>query len=335
VTGGAGYIGSATATLLLEQGWDVTIFDNLSPGHGAAVPAGASFGEGDIRDRSRLAAAFKARPHHCLLHFAARACVGESFPECADYFEVNVGGTSALLAAALEAGVDKVVFSSSCTVYGQPDSLPIDESAPVKKAVSPYGQSKQTCETMLSWLARTQGVSFVSLRYFNAAGAWGERGEDHRPETHLIPLVIDAARGKVARLSVFGRDYPTRDGTCVRDYIHIKDLAAAHLLAAEGLVRATLPTPASALPGGLGFFINLGTGRGHTILEVIGMVEEITSLTVPHEFAPRRAGDPPELVAANGLARRILGWEPRHSSLRNIVETATRWRAAHPDGYAA
>jgi UDP-glucose 4-epimerase len=324
ITGGAGFIGSVTAALFREQGWRVTIYDDLSRGHVEALPDGALFVKGDIRERDSLVAALRQAEPDCVLHFAALAYVGESFASPSRYFEVNVGGTATLAAAMAKSGARRIVFSSSCTVYGEPDYLPIDEKSAVKPAVSPYGQSKQSCETMLDWMSRTADFSVCSLRYFNAAGAWEERGEDHSPETHLIPLVIDVALGRRPHLDVFGDDYPTADGTCVRDYVHIRDLATAHLAAAELLLRSS--------PGTMEY-VNLGAGRGYSVLEVVQAVERITGRRVPVRVGGRRSGDAPELVAAAGKARKLLGWHPVHSDLDEIVELAWRWRIANPHGY--
>lgn len=324
ITGGAGYIGSVSALSFQEAGWEVSILDDLSRGHRGAIPAGARFHKGDICDRQDVLTALQAANADCVLHCAALAYVGESFERPSDYFRTNIGGTANLLGAMVEAGIERVVFSSSCTVYGEPLRLPIDEDEPVKPPVSPYGQSKQACEQMLHWLSQTGALTSASLRYFNAAGAWGDYGEDHRPETHLIPIVIDAAMGSRGPLQIFGNDYPTPDGTCIRDYIHIRDLAEAHLLAASHLLTS---------PRGTHFQSNLGTGRGHSILKIIEAVTRITGKPVPHTIGPRRSGDAPELVAANGKARRELGWNPKHSDLDTIITHAWQWRLAHPNGY--
>jgi len=242
--------------------------------------------------------------------------VGESFEIPHVYFDNNIGGTACLLAAMQQVGVNRIVFSSSCTVYGQPDAVPIDESAPVKPAENPYGYTKQTCERMLSWLADTTDLRFSALRYFNAAGAWDPLGEDHDPETHLIPCAINATLGLSPPLQVFGADYPTRDGTCVRDYIHVADLASAHLLAAQKLIFAPARNLADLR------FINLGSATGNTVLEVLSTIERLGGRPVPHSLGPRRAGDAPELVASNAKARTLLGWVPSKSSLDLIVTTA-------------
>ena len=345
ITGGAGFIGSVTALTFLEQHWDVTIYDNLFRGHRAAVPVGAKFVDGDIRNRSRLQAALAHARPDCVLHFAALAYVGESFNQPATYFDINIGGTATLLAAMQETAVNRLVFSSSCTVYGEPLKLPISEKEPVKPALSPYGQSKQTCEQMVDWLARSRDFSYASLRYFNAAGAWHQWGEEHHPETHLIPLVIDAALGRRDSLQVFGTDYPTPDGTCIRDYIHIRDLATAHVAAARRLIadtklnKAPDTNPAVTLrelgETGGSFTVNLGVGRGYSVHEVIRTVEKVSGCPVPVIAAPRRDGDAPELVAANERARGLLGWQPEYSDLETIVTHAVEWRRKCPKGYSS
>ncbi len=324
ITGGAGFIGSVSALAFLEAGWDVAVFDNLFRGHGSAVPADARFVVGDIRDGAALIDILASVRPDCVLHCAALAYVGESFDRPQDYFQTNVGGTANLLAAMAASSVQNIVFSSSCTVYGEPQRLPIDELEPVKAPVSPYGYSKQACEQMLDWVAATGQFSTAALRYFNAAGAWRDNGEDHRPETHLIPIVIDAALGQRPPLQIFGDDYSTPDGTCIRDYIHIRDLAEAHLGAARYLL---------AQPPGSSFHWNLGVGQGHSIYDVIAAVERVTGKAVPHSVSPRRPGDAPELVAANDRARSELGWQPQYSSLDVIIEHAWRWRVDHPRGY--
>lgn len=326
VVGGAGYIGSVTSALLLERGWEVVIVDDLSTGHLDAVPPGARLARVDIRDRAAIAGVVSTLRPECALHFAARTLVGESFPKAHEYFDVNVGGTASLLSALVANGCSRIVFSSSCTVYGTPDSVPIDETAQIKPAISPYGQTKQMNETTLEWLRQHNGLSYSSLRYFNAAGAWQGRGEDHRPESHLIPLCIDAALGLRGELKLFGTDYPTPDGTCIRDYIHIRDLADAHVAACDWLLSN---------PQASSLICNLGTGTGSSNLDVIKTVQRISGKTVPYTAVERRPGDPPALVASNVKARQVLGWNPTHSDLSEIVETAFEWRAAHPSGYRA
>ncbi len=324
VVGGAGYIGSVTAALLAEQGWTVTVLDDLSTGHQAAIPPNARWLNVDIRDRKALLHAVEQVRPDCTLHFAARTLVGESFPKASEYFDVNVGGTTALLHTLIQCGFPRIVFSSSCTVYGEPDNLPIDEEAPVKPAVSPYGQTKQMNESSLAWLNKHNGLSYCSLRYFNAAGAWGNLGEDHRPESHLIPLCIDAAMSLRPPLKLFGVDYPTPDGTCVRDYIHIADLAQAHIAACHWLLQNQQ---------GSSLVCNLGTGTGHSNLEVIRAVERAAGSRVPYNIVDRRPGDPPALVAANEKARRTLNWTPKFADLDVIAAHAWKWRTMFPKGY--
>ena len=323
VTGGAGYIGGMTARVLLDHGHRVVVLDDLSRGHRAQVDPRAMFELGDIRDRGLVLDVLSRHSADCVLHFAALAAVGESFDTPELYFDVNVRGTIALMDAMVAARVGLMVFSSSCTVYGGDiDCLPITEDLPLKDAVSPYGQSKLTVEQLMGWMARTGKIRSVRLRYFNAAGAVPLHGEDHNPETHLIPLAIDAALGRRPPLLIFGDDYPTRDGTCIRDYIHIADLADAHRLAMDKLLAGEEVPPA----------INLGSETGSTVLEVIRMVEEVSGTRVPHAIAPRRDGDAPALVASSKLAREALGWVPAQS-LREMVRSAYEWRRDHPDGY--
>ncbi|MFH1532243.1 MAG: UDP-glucose 4-epimerase GalE [Pseudomonadota bacterium] len=323
VTGGAGYIGGMTARLLLDLGHHVVVLDDFSRGHRMALDPRAALEEGDLRDQDHLRRVVDRHRPDCVLHFAALAYVGESFEQPARYFDINIRGTITLLEAMAAHGVGAMVFSSSCTVYGEPDRLPITEDLPIKEAVSPYGQSKLTMEQLLDWMHRTETIRSVRLRYFNAAGAIPGHGEDHDPETHLIPLAIDAALGRRPPLKIFGDDYPTPDGTCIRDYIHIADLADAHRLAMDRLLAgAEVPRA-----------INLGSETGSSVLEVIRMVEEVSGRPVPHETAPRRPGDAPALVASSALARRVLGWNPTRSDLREIVRSAWEWHIAHPEGY--
>jgi UDP-glucose 4-epimerase len=323
VTGGAGYIGGMTARLLLDLGHRVVVLDDFSRGHRAALDPRAILEEGDLCDRDHVHRVLKRHRPDCVLHFAALAEVGESFRNPELYFDINVRGTIGLLDGMVKYGVKTMVFSSSCTVYGEPDQLPITEALPLKDAVSPYGQSKLTVEQLLDWLHRTDKVRSVRLRYFNAAGAIPEHGEDHDPETHLIPLAVFTALGRRPPLKVFGDDYPTRDGTCIRDYVHIADLAEAHRLAMDRLLAgADVPRA-----------INLGSETGSSVLEVIRMVEEIAGIPVPHVLAPRRPGDAPALVASSKLAREALGWDPTRSDLREIVRSAYEWHHAHPEGY--
>ncbi len=326
VAGGAGYIGSVTTQTFLEEGWDVVVLDDYSQGHEEAVPGNAPIAQGDIRDLAFVHSVLCQEQPDCILHFAALAAVGESFDRTLDYFDTNVAGTLSLVQAAINAGVRNIVFSSSCTVYGVPITVPITEDEPTKDPISPYGQTKYTCEQLLRWLTRTTPLSCFSLRYFNAAGAWHNLGEDHHPEFHLIPLVIQAALGRRPDIEVYGDDYPTPDGTCIRDYIHVRDLAIAHVAAARQLVRSREP--------GCFDVVNLGTGTGSSVLEVISAVARASGTPVPRKIVPRRPGDPAQLVASNEKARSIFGWTPRHSSLDEVVETALKWHREHPNGYS-
>ncbi|MFD9324040.1 UDP-glucose 4-epimerase GalE [Streptomyces sp. NPDC060053] len=305
VTGGAGYVGSVVARHLLEAGHEVVVLDNLSTGFREGVPAGATFIEGDIRDAAKwLDDSFDA-----VLHFAAFSQVGESVVKPEKYWDNNVGGTMALLGAMREAGVRKLVFSSTAATYGEPEQVPIVESAPTKPT-NPYGASKLAVDHMISGEAAAHGLGAVSLRYFNVAGAYGEQGERHDPESHLIPLVLQVAQGRREAISVYGDDYPTPDGTCVRDYIHVADLAEAHLLAV-----------AAAEPGEH-LICNLGNGNGFSVREVIETVREVTGHPIPEVVAPRRGGDPATLVASAATARERLGWNPSRADLAGIVADA-------------
>lgn len=311
VTGGAGYVGSHAAKALAKAGYLPVVVDNLSRGRRAFVRWGP-IAAGDLRDAAFLAAAFEAWRPVAVMHFAALAYVGESVEDPAPYYATNVTGTLNLLEACAAHGVDQIVFSSSCAVYGVPDSLPVREDAP-RSPISPYGRSKAMAEDILSSCAEAYGLRVVSLRYFNAAGAdpEGELWEAHDPETHLIPLALRAALGLGPPLRVFGTDYPTEDGTCIRDYVHVDDLAQAHLAALRYLEA-----------GGASAFVNLGAGSGHSIRQVLGMIKAVTGCAVPTRIVPRRPGDPSALVADRGYAGALLGWEPRHSDLRTIIRTA-------------
>jgi UDP-glucose-4-epimerase GalE len=318
VTGGAGYIGSHTVRLLLARGYDVAVVDDLSKGRRQNVPPERLY-ELNIRNRSALAELMRQMPFDAVVHFAAFIAVGESMREPARYFGNNVGGSMELLAAMAEAGVRRMVFSSTAAVYGTPHASPIKEDFPIQP-MSPYGESKVMVERLLRWFDEIHGLTSVCLRYFNASGAdpEGQLGEEHDPETHLIPLVFRAiATGEP--ITVFGDDYDTADGTCIRDYIHVNDLAQAHILALERL-----------LDGGPSDHFNVGTGTGRTVLEVIRAAEEVTGEKVPYVVGPRRAGDPPALVAASDRLRDTLGWRPRYADLKTIVEHA--WNFARKRG---
>jgi UDP-glucose 4-epimerase len=303
----------------VAEGHEVTVLDNLSTGHRAAVPVDARFVAGDIRDAGALDRALGSSTD-AVLHFAALSVVADSVRRPLDYFDNNVGGTVSLLRAMQKADVGRFVFSSTAAVYGSPEKLPIDESARCVPE-NPYGWSKLTVERVLEASRVAQGLSYVALRYFNAAGASGERGEDHRPESHLIPIVLDAALGACPSVTVYGGDYPTRDGTCLRDYVHVLDLADAH-------VRAL-----SAMEQGFSGALNLGSESGFTVLEVIQACERVTGRPVARKTGPRRAGDPPALVASSQRAGEVLGWQRAASTLDEILQSAYAWRAAHPDGY--
>ncbi|MDO9508084.1 MAG: UDP-glucose 4-epimerase GalE [Thermovirgaceae bacterium] len=318
VTGGAGYIGSHVALELRRLGRDVVIFDDLSRGHRDL--AGDSVLEvGDLKDISRVREVFARYTFDGVLHFAAKSLVGESMAEPLDYYRNNLVGTTNLLAVMKEHGVGRLVFSSTAAVYGEPETVPIVENAP-KKPTNVYGDTKWFIETMLQNLNRAYGLRSVSLRYFNAAGAdpGGSVGEDHTPETHLIPIALDVALGKREKLMLYGSDYPTPDGTCVRDYVHVSDLAQAHVLALERLEVGKAECEA----------YNLGNGKGFSVLEVLEAVRRITGCPIPVESAARRAGDPAVLVASSGLAENVLGWKQEFADIDVIVKTAWEWHKA-------
>ncbi|MFC1573355.1 UDP-glucose 4-epimerase GalE [Candidatus Eisenbacteria bacterium] len=321
VSGGAGYIGSVTAEVLLKSGHEVVVLDNLSRGHRAAVPTGATFAEGDVRRQDAVRQLLEDHRIECVMHFSASSLVGESMVDPGEYFGNNVVGVARLLEAMRHTGADRFIFSSTAATYGEPDEVPIREDSPVRPT-NPYGESKAICERMLQWYESIHGIRFAALRYFNAAGASEEHGEDHEPETHLIPLALRAVSGEIVELQIFGRDYPTPDGTCVRDYIHVLDLADAHILALERL-------------GDLGErFFNLGNGAGYSVLDVVQAVERVAGKPVPVKDAPRRPGDPARLVASADRARTVLGWNPQRAELDRIVGDAWAWKTRFPNGYA-
>jgi UDP-glucose 4-epimerase len=323
VTGGAGYIGSAFVEALVAAGQRVVVLDDLSRGHRAAVHPDAVFHQGRTGDRALVDRIVSEQQVEACVHFAAFAYVGESVKDPARYFDNNFNQAQALFDTLLAAGVKRVVFSSTCATYGVPTAVPIAESHP-QWPINPYGWSKLFVERLLDSYDEAHGLRFVALRYFNAAGATARAGEHHDPETHLIPLALRAAAGRGAALTVFGTDYDTPDGTAIRDYIHVADLADAHLLALEHLRR-----------GGASQFLNLGTGTGFSVLEVIEMGRRITGRDVPHTIGPRRAGDPPRLVADASRAGGVLGWSPKQPALDTIVRSAWDWMQAHPAGYGA
>ena len=317
VTGGAGYIGSVCVEDLLNRGHAVTVFDNLTEGHRKAVDQRAKFVQGDLADKSSVSSLIGAEQPEAVMHFAAKALVGESMQNPYKYFFNNVSCGLNLLDAMVEHGVKRFVFSSTCATYGIPEIVPIDEQA-AQRPVNPYGESKLIFEKILRWYDQIHGVVFAALRYFNAAGATEAFGEDHRIETHLIPCVLQVPLGKREQAQVFGTDYSTPDGSCIRDYIHVADLAQAHALALE--VKES------------GFF-NLGIGGGVSVLEVIEACRKITGKHIPIVTQARRPGDPPRLIASAQKAREVLGWRPQYEQIEDIVSSAWSWHLRHPNGY--
>jgi UDP-glucose 4-epimerase len=321
VTGGAGYIGSVIVDQLLERGLSVVVLDDLSTGHRSAVAGGAGFIQGGVGNRELVQAILDREHIAAIVHMAAFALVSESVAQPQKYVTNNVTAARVLLEAAGQARVRRFVFSSSCSVYGLPATIPIPEDSPLAP-VNPYGETKRDFERLLGQYAPAHGIEVVSLRYFNASGATANRGEDHDPETHLIPNVLAAAMGKRPAVDVFGTDYPTADGTAVRDYVHVADIADAHVRALDVTVDARAPLA-----------VNLGTGTGRSVREVVLAARRVTGKAVPTTEQPRRPGDPPALVAAVGRATEVLGWRPSQSSLEEILESAWRWHQAHPHGY--
>ncbi|HEX6731687.1 MAG TPA: UDP-glucose 4-epimerase GalE [Pyrinomonadaceae bacterium] len=322
VTGGAGYIGSVTTELLRERAEQVVVLDNLSRGHRQAVATGIQFYEGDVGDTAFVSRIVQQHEIDACIHFAAFAYVGESVNDPLTYYQNNVAQGIRLLGALVHSGVRHLVFSSTCATYGEPKHTPIDESHP-QLPTNPYGWSKLFLERILTDYDRAYGLKSVALRYFNAAGASKQLGEHHDPETHLIPLVLKAARGELDHVAVFGNDYPTSDGTCVRDYIHVSDLAEAHVLSLQYL-RAGYDSIA----------INLGNGRGFSVLDVVKEAREITDKEIKIEMQGRRPGDPSHLVADSSRARSVLGWRPQHPELNSIIGSAWQWHSKHVRGYA-
>ncbi len=321
VTGGAGYIGSHAVRLFLSRGHDVWVYDNLSEGHRQAVPADRLI-VGDLKQTASLDQVMVERQIEAIVHFAANAYVGESVRNPAKYYQNNLVNTLLLMECARQNHINRFVFSSTCATYGIPEKVPLTEDLP-QNPINPYGNTKLAVEKALMDYCRAYDWGCALLRYFNASGASseGDIGEDHDPETHLIPLVIQAALGQRSHIEVFGTDYPTPDGTCIRDYIHVDDLAEAHLLALE------------KLQPGQPLIYNLGTGKGCSVREVIRTVEEVSGKTVPVKEGARRPGDPPELVASAEKIRTELGWQPRYTDLHDLVETAWKWHSQHPNGF--
>lgn len=317
VVGGAGYIGSVCAELLLDEGHTVCIFDNLSEGHRAAVDSRAEFIEGDLTSSDEIQSALTAFRPEAVMHFAASALVAESMEKPSKYFRNNIGNGLNLLDAMVATGVNQLVFSSTCAIFGPPERLPIDETLP-KRPINPYGESKLAFEKILRWYGEIHELRFVSLRYFNAAGASEKFGEEHRVETHLIPNVLKVALGQKPNVEIYGTDYDTPDGTCIRDYIHILDLSRAHIL---------------ALKSAKSEFYNLGTGGGTSVREVIESCRKITGHKIPVVEKPRRPGDPARLVAASDKIQRELNWQPQFQSIDAIIESAWRWLQKFPNGY--
>ncbi len=323
VLGGAGYIGSHTVYELIDAGRDVVVADNLLTGFRAAVHPKARFYQLDIRDRGALDTLFQAEHIEGVIHFAASSQVGESMSDPLKYYDNNLHGTMVLLQSMVAHGVDKIVFSSTAATYGEPERVPILES---DKTVPTncYGETKLSMEHMMSWVSQAHGLKYVALRYFNACGAHpsGAIGEAHDPETHLIPIILQVANGTRKQISIFGDDYPTKDGTCVRDYIHVTDLAQAHILALDYLLK-----------GGDNNVFNLGNGVGFTVKEVIDAARAVTGHPIPAVTSPRRAGDPAQLIASSEKAVSVLGWKPKYNDLNTILSTAWQWHSTHPHGF--
>lgn len=323
VLGGAGYIGSHTVYELVDKGEDVVIVDNLETGHIEAVHPKARFYQGDIRDRSFLDSVFEKENIHAVIHFAANSLVGESMVNPLKYYDNNVYGTKVLLESMLAHDVKKIVFSSTAATYGEPENIPILENDPTSPT-NTYGETKLAMEKMMKWTDRAHGLKYVALRYFNACGAHesGAIGEAHSPETHLIPLILQVPLKQREYISIFGDDYDTKDGTCIRDYIHVTDLAQAHILAVKYLME-----------GGESNTFNLGNGVGFTVKEVVETARSVTGDVIEAKVEGRRAGDPAQLIASSDKAKEVLGWKPEHADLKEIIASAWKWHSTHPAGY--
>jgi UDP-glucose 4-epimerase len=320
VTGGAGYIGSIVSAELLRAGHQLVVYDNLSHGHRQAVPKGTEIILGEVGDREALSRTFQQHRPEAVMHFAALIEAGESMQLPERYFRNNTASSLTLLECMLQHGCRRLVFSSTAALYGNPERTPIKEDAP-PVPTNAYGESKLLVERMLAWFNRIHGLRYASLRYFNAAGGAGELGEDHQPESHLIPLVLQVAQGKRPSFAIYGTDYPTPDGTCIRDYIHVLDLASAHVLALDALATRDQ------------LIFNLGNGRGFSVRQVVEMARRVSGHAIPAEDTPRRPGDPAVLVASSEKIRRELGWQPRYPELEQIVASAWEWQRQHPNGY--
>lgn len=323
VCGGAGYIGSHMVRRLLEEGRETAILDNLSTGHRQSIPEGIPFYEGDIRDRDFLDRVFQENKIEAVIHFCANSLVGESMVDPLKYYNNNLGGAISLSEAMVNAGVPYIIFSSTAATYGEPETLPITENTPTKPT-NTYGETKLAMEKLFQWVSQAHNLKYVALRYFNVAGAYstGEIGEDHSPETHLIPLLLEVPRGKRKEAAIFGTDYDTPDGTCIRDYIHVMDIVEGHLKALDYLTQ-----------GNPSNIFNLGTGKGFSVKEIIETARRVTGHPLPAVVKERRAGDPGILVANNFKAREVLGWEPIHSKIDLIMSSAWKWHKSHPEGY--
>ena len=323
VTGGAGYIGSHAVYQLIDRGNDVVVIDNLQTGHQEAVHPEAKFYEGDLRDRDFMQEVFSKEKIEGVIHFAANSLVGESMEKPLKYYDNNVYGTQVLLETMVAFDVPYIVFSSTAATYGEPEKVPITEDMPTNPT-NTYGETKLAMEKMMKWCEAAYGIRFVSLRYFNVAGArqTGEIGEDHNPETHLIPVVLETALEKREKIVIFGDDYPTADGTCIRDYIHVEDLIDAHILAFDYLKD-----------GGKSDIFNLGSSQGFSVKEIVDMARKVTGKEIPAEIGPRRPGDPSVLIASSEKAKKVLGWNPVRTNIEQIITDAWNWHRNHPDGY--
>ncbi|WP_223594401.1 UDP-glucose 4-epimerase GalE [Neobacillus bataviensis] len=323
VLGGAGYVGSHAVYQLIDQGYPVVVIDNLQTGHLGAVHPEARFYQGDIRSREFMRSVFEKEKVEAILHFAANSLVGESMVEPLKYFDNNVYGTQIVLEMMKEFGVKHIVFSSTAAVYGEPKEVPITEEAQTMPT-NTYGETKLAMEKMISWCEQAFGVKYVSLRYFNVAGSRGDGqiGEDHTPETHLIPVVLEAALGKRPAVTIFGDDYETEDGTCVRDYIHVEDLIAAHILALKFLQQ-----------GGESSIFNLGSSQGFSVKEIVETAKAVTGIDIPVKMGERRSGDPSTLIASSEKAKQVLGWNPTRTSIHQIINDAWNWHKQNPNGY--